>query len=169
MSNITPLQIVEQVKLNKSIATTSSDSALFRLYLAMANQDASHGLKFKEESHNSFSSEIVSHYRQANLNQTTLDFVIQNEYSKSIQNRDFYNLRLLSSFHPQPLSKHNDPMHIDEEVIENSAYPVKQRLFALNQLHNDQIQNGQISGVDEIQEAPTMLFDILESLDEINF
>ena len=163
MPNITPIQIVEQAKLNMSIASTSSDGALFRLYLAMANQDTSQSLKIKEASQESFLSEPISFYRQANLRQSASDFVIQNEYSKSTQNRDFCNLRLLACIHPQPLSAHDDPMHIDEEVIENSALWARQRLIALNQTNNEQIAD-----VDEIEEAPTMLCDILESLDQIN-
>jgi hypothetical protein len=146
-----------------SIASTSSDGALFRLYLAMANQDPSQSLKIKEESQDSLSSELISYYRQANLRQSADDFVIQNEYSKSAQNRDFCNIRLLSCIHPQPLSALNDPMHIDEEVVENSAFPTRQRLVALKQTHNEQM-----SDVEEIEEAPLMLFDILESLDQIN-
>lgn len=168
MANITPIQIVEQTRFNNSIASASkqSDASLFRLLLAMAHGDATQTLKIKSDNNDGFVvSQPVSYYRNPAFKQSSADFSLQNEYSKSVQIKDFTHIKLLKCIHPQSLSAFDDPLHIDEEVLENSALPAKQRLAkqaqALSNLdHSIEVGN-------EIDQEPTLLFDILESMDQI--
>lgn len=165
MSNLTPIQIVEQINLNKSITSRQGDAQLFRLLLAMANDDVTQTLRIKEDKAQLPSKQLNSHYRNPSFKQSNNDFLIQHEYSKSIQNQDFIQLRLLACIYPQPLSAADNALHIDEVVVENSALPARKRLQELYQ--GDAEQDLSRSAQIEIEQQPTELFDILQALDQI--
>lgn len=67
-------------------------------------------------------------YRQSGLEATPKDFFALSVQSQLLQQPELNGFRLWQSMHPEPLSLFNDPLRLDDEVIENCESHVRRRL-----------------------------------------
>ena len=63
--------------------------------------------------------------------------------------------------HPQPLTQRNDHMYIDDEVMQNSSHHALHKHQANSALDTEYSKT---TPTLEVEEQPTMLYDILETI-----
>lgn len=69
-----------------------------------------------------------NYYRQSSLAASATDLEIINTHSQLLQRPQLAGFRLWQSMHPDPLSLHNDALRLEDEVIENCEFHVRERL-----------------------------------------
>jgi len=156
MPSITPLQVVaQQQEINQALSNKRSDGSLFKLLLSMAHAEMPRVEQLDFTSDASAPDMPAHHYRQPSLAQSDQDFTKQTQLTNIIANHDLANLKLWLCMHPQPLSARNDALHIEKDVIDNTSYQTAKSF-------ESQVPQS-------IKEDPTMLYDVLEDLKQLNF
>jgi hypothetical protein len=92
----------------------------------------------------------LSYYRAAPLAADEQYWSLVTNTEGYIHNGDLDNARLWLAMHPEPLSLHNDALHIPEEIIENCSLVVRERLKKTQQK--------------QFSQDATVLYDILQGL-----
>lgn len=139
---------------NGTVAAALSQSdgaALFALYMAMQNPDASAQPYVFSVPTDHHVSKPVSDYPASHLAATADDWVSSATLTSLIQQGHIDSARLWQAMHPQPLAVKNDPKHLSAEVVSNCALYTQQRL-----------QAG--TGRQAVHEDPLQLLNVLDAL-----
>lgn len=144
-------------ELNGTINRAASEGAKFALILAMLEQDCTHRPHIEEPKETSHIPEIdtgLNYYRTAPLSANDAYWQSCQHTSQLIHGGQIQSAHLWLAMHPEPLSQHNKPDVIDEDVIANCSINTQTRL-----------QQAKQSGlkVDE-----TGLYDILQELESVS-
>jgi hypothetical protein len=165
-------QILEQsLKVSRSAHASTPNNSLFHLYLALFERDTVLNARFvnnedtesrsAQGNENTFADIEAHHYRRPNLVFNSYDYRLQVDYAKTVVNEDNANLQLLNAMHPQGLAERNNPLVVDENVIENASYRTQQTIKQIfedldtNETSTESLQSN------EIQVDETLLYDLI--------
>jgi hypothetical protein len=158
--------IEQQLRLNRSVKSINTDKSLFYLYLSMLEKDLSAQPRFAD---NASTDEIVyedieSHYyKHPALQFTNQDFLLQGAFSQAVVSQANSTLKLLNAFFPQGLSKHNNHLRIDDDVMDGLDFYAKQRIELDNSVESDVQSPTKTIPTDE-----TMLYDLIPKVAEFS-
>lgn len=141
-------------ELNGTINRAAGEGAKFALIMAMLEQDCIHRPhleKPKELNHIPNVESDINHYRGNPLSVNDTYWQTCKHTSQLIHNGQLHSAHLWLAMHPEPLSQHNKPDVIDDEVIANCSVNTQARM---------QQAKEKVMHVDE-----TGLYDILQQLD----
>lgn len=159
--NINPLEsggldpvIVNDRELNGEINRASQQGAKFALLLAMLEQNNLHRPvlhQTPEAELNKAESSSLHYYRSSPLLADTQSWQSSQQTSLLVNSGHVKSAQLWLAMHPEPLSQHNNVLHLDEEILANCSFPTQTRL---------QQNKDKAIKVDE-----TILFDVLQELE----
>lgn len=141
-------------ELNGTINRAASEGAKFALIMAMLEQDCIHRPHLEKSEEPKQTPTIASdlnHYRSNPLSVNDTYWQTCQHTSQLIHTGQLQSAQLWLTMHPEPLSQHNKPDVIDEEVIANCSINTQTRLQQAKQ---------NVLKVDE-----TGLYDILQELE----
>jgi len=156
-------QIEQQLRLNRSVKTSNTDKSLFYLYLSMLEKDLSVLPRFTDTTATNeiVYADIESHYyKHPELQFSAGDFAVQKQFSRALEQKSDSTFKLLNAFFPQGLSEYNNPLRIDDEVIEGLDY------FAQKRTKEAQAFNHQENNQNDIAVDETLLFDLIPKATE---
>ncbi|MBT0587184.1 VC2046/SO_2500 family protein [Alteromonas oceanisediminis] len=102
----------------------------FAYYLAAFANDASERPRFLDTAqtqHGVNDEGSVSFYRHSPLSAQSDDFEKMQVSAQFLHQQQLTSLRLWQSMHPEPLAHYNNPQRIDDEVLDNCEWHVRQR------------------------------------------
>ncbi|AWL12056.1 hypothetical protein HMF8227_01582 [Saliniradius amylolyticus] len=126
----------------------------FNLMLSMLMEDWLHRPRIEPSSDTPASDSVLAELSvapQAALKAEPIHWSMEEKTGELVRQSQLSSARLWSAMHPCPMSLHNDPKHIDDEVMGNMSYPAQQRL------------KGQVDSSEVSQDA-TGLYEILQDL-----
>jgi hypothetical protein len=141
-------------ELNGDINRAANQGAKFALMMAMLEPNCMHRPHLEVLKEVNQISEVetdLNHYRSNPLSANDTYWQTSQHTSHLIHNGQLYSAQLWLAMHPEPLSQHNKPDVIDEEVIANCGINTQARLQQAKQ---------SVVKVDE-----TGLYDILQQLE----
>jgi hypothetical protein len=144
-------------ELNGTINRAASEGAKFALILSMLEQNSLHRPhlgKSKKLAQAPNAVSDINHYRSTPLSVNDTYWQTCKHTSQLIQSGQFDSAHLWLAMHPEPLSLHNTPDIIDEEVIANCSINTQNRI---------QQYTEKVVRVDE-----TGLYDILQTLEPVS-
>jgi hypothetical protein len=144
-------------ELNGTINRAASEGAKFALILAMLEQNCIHRPHLEKSKVLAQSSQVnsdINHYRSNPLSVNDTYWQTCQHTSQLIHSRQLHSAHLWLAMHPEPLSLHNTPDLIGEEVIANCSINTQNRIQQAK--HN-------VLKVDE-----TGLYDILQELEPVS-
>jgi hypothetical protein len=167
MDKVSSQHIEQNQRLNRSAKAINIDKSLFYLYLSMLEQNIANLPRFADTGSTDeiVYADIESHYyKHPNLQFGEQDFTNQKSFTKAINAKSSQTLHLLNAFFPQGLSRFNNHLRIDDEVLDGLDIYAKQRVS------NAVLQNNAISEVlNVIDVDETMLFDLIPKTTEFVF
>jgi beta-glucosidase/6-phospho-beta-glucosidase/beta-galactosidase len=124
---------LRDIEYNGGLNHATGQGAKFALLLAMLEQNAMLRptiAKDDDDVQDKYQSDLVglSFYRSAPLAADEQYWSQVSATEGYIQSGELANAKLWLAMHPEPLSLHNDAKHISDEIIENCALPVRERL-----------------------------------------
>ncbi|MCF2948409.1 hypothetical protein L0668_09850 [Paraglaciecola aquimarina] len=146
--------LVNDRELNGAINRATTQGAKFGLLLAMLEQNHLHRpvlQEIPEPELNIADAAFLHHYRTSALKADAESWSNINTTSQMIKSGYIQTAHLWLAMHPEPLSQHNNSLHLNEEVLANCSYPTQTRL---------QQATDNLVKVDE-----TGLFDILQGME----
>ncbi|MGJ8679858.1 VC2046/SO_2500 family protein [Paraglaciecola sp.] len=123
--------IINDRELNGEINKASTQGAKFSLLLAMLEQNHLHRPVLQEVPEpelNIADAAFLHHYRSSTLKADVESWAYINSTSQMINSGHIQDAHLWLAMHPEPLSQHNDPLHLSEEILANCSYPTQNRL-----------------------------------------
>lgn len=146
---------LRDIEYNGVLNHATGEGAKFALLLAMLEQNTLLRPSMAKDDDSAQLSEQsqlagLSYYRAAPLAADEHYWSLVTNTEHFIQSGDIDNARLWLAMHPEPLSLHNDALHIPEEIIENCSLVVRERLKTTQQK--------------QFNQDATVLYDILQGL-----
>jgi len=151
-----PALLSSDYELNGTINRAASEGAKFALMMAMLEQDCIHRPYLEKPQKLTQPPKVnseLNHYRTSPLSANDASWQTCQHTSQLIHNSQLHSAQLWIAMHPEPLSLHNKPDVIDEEVVANCSINTQTRLKQAKQ---------NMLKVDE-----TGLYDILQELESI--
>jgi hypothetical protein len=144
-------------ELNGTINRATTEGAKFALIMAMLEQDCMHRPHIEASKKVNQITEVESdlkHYRSNPLSANDIYWQTCEHTSQLIHSGQLHSAHLWLAMHPEPLSQHNKPDAINEEVIANCNINTQNRMQQAKQ---------SLVKIDE-----TGLYDILQKLEPVS-
>lgn len=171
MDKVKVPHIESQLRLNRSVKTSSTDKSLFYLYLSMLEKDLSNQPRFADRATTDeiVYADIESHYyKHPALTFTEQDYQTQTLFCDAIEKKASVTLQFLNAFFPQGLAEKNDPSRLNDDVVQGLDYYAKQRLAA-NLTANKLVAGDDVLATSELPTDETMLFDLIPKASEFSW
>jgi hypothetical protein len=117
-------------ELNGQINRAANQGAKFSLLLAMLEQNCLHRPQLEKSAAINLSSaphSNINHYRSHPLSANEKSWQTCQYTSRLIHQGHVHSAQLWLAMHPEPLSHHNQPQEIDEEIIANCSLAAQNR------------------------------------------
>ena len=145
---------LRDIEYNGVLNHATGQGANFALLLAMLEQNTllRPSIGKDDDTQDNLQGQLagLSHYRSPPLAADEQYWSLVTSTQHFIQGGELDNARLWLAMHPEPLSLHNDALHIPDEVLENCSLLVRERL------KNQQAK--------EFKQDATGLYDILQDI-----
>ncbi|WP_158966902.1 VC2046/SO_2500 family protein [Paraglaciecola sp. L3A3] len=147
---VDPVNLVDR-ELNGEINRAATQGAKFSLLLAMLEQNTLNRPQLEAQVEvNQDEKPILHYYRSPPLVAEVESWQHFQQTSELVNSGHVQSAHLWLMMHPQPLSRRNDPLHVDDNIVANCSYPTQIRL---------QQEQQRLLKIDE-----TGLYDILQEL-----
>lgn len=152
--------LAQDLEYSGKISHAAGEGAKFALLLSMLHPNVMYRPKMEAEQQEvPLSVDIENPYRSSSLSAQPADWQYLNENSLMLsQPGGDANMKLWQAMHPEPLAQFDDVKRIPDDVIYNCELQVQSRLRLPKEARIEDVR---------IEEDPTGLYDILESLPEL--
>lgn len=138
----------------------------FALLLSMLVQDVTQQLQFSEQPEEGIKGNIpieqFNYYPEIPLSTETKHYAQQQAFADAVHREDIKTASLLGCMFPSPLSLHNDPKRVDDNVMANCDIYTQSRMQVAKAG-----EAGDTAKNEDIEVDPTLLYDTIAAAQDV--